>query len=98
MQDDLKKDFDMLAEHILAIGGKPFATMVKFIKEASIEEASADDEEREIVEQLQHDLGVIHKAIDAFVKETDDQTTYLLYQLMATIQKYDIQCRAYQRQ
>lgn len=45
-----------IAEHIIFLDGKPFATMVKFIKEATISEASADDEEDEMIEQLITDV------------------------------------------
>ncbi len=44
-------DLDEIAERILMINGKPLATMSKYLKEATIEEATADDKENEIIAQ-----------------------------------------------
>lgn len=47
---------DVLAERILSIGGRPLATMSKFLDQKTIVEASADNEEREILKQLKDDF------------------------------------------
>jgi starvation-inducible DNA-binding protein len=54
---------DVLAERILAIGGKPLATMSMFIKQGTLDEANADDTESEIINQLISDLNEICKEI-----------------------------------
>src|SRR5690625_5107887 len=56
MYNMFASDLDEIAERILMINGKPFATMIKFLKEATIEEATADDKENEIMTQLIHDF------------------------------------------
>src|SRR5690625_7877207 len=40
MYEEIKKDIDKIVDHILSINGIPYATMIKFIKEATIEEAT----------------------------------------------------------
>src|SRR5699024_10617502 len=59
-----QKDLEEIATHILYLDGKPFATMVKFIKEASLEEAEADDLASEMLEQIHHDLRQIIREIE----------------------------------
>ena|SRR5690625_2412468 len=58
------EQIESIARHILSLGGKPFATMQKFVKEATLEEASADDEEAEIFHQLYRDMTTICKKIE----------------------------------
>src|SRR5690625_1436613 len=40
MYEEIKKDIHKIVDHILSINGIPYATMIKFIKEATIEEAT----------------------------------------------------------
>jgi len=74
-----KEDIDMLADHILAKDGKPFATMIKYVKQASIEEATADDEEEEMIAKLSEDLSKIYQEIEEIglkrAKEANDELT-----------------------
>lgn len=62
---DFSNDIERIAQHILLLEGKPFATMSKFLQQATIEEATADDEAVEMIEQLRHDMTTIL----AFIKE-----------------------------
>ena len=55
MYDTFAVDIDEIAERILMIDGKPLATMIKYVKEATLEEATADDKESEMIEQLRND-------------------------------------------
>lgn len=96
----IKEDIDMLAEHILSIDGKPFATMIKYLKEATIEEATADDEEEEIVEQLEHDFSHMNKEIKEIglkqaEKVNDDLTKHILLTSQQNLKKYIWRCKAY---
>src|SRR5690625_672393 len=74
-----KKDIDLLAEHILSKDGKPFATMVKYVKEATLEEATADDEEEEMIAQLSDDFSQLNEEIKEIgmkrAKEANDELT-----------------------
>jgi len=81
-----QEDLEKIAQHILYLDGKPFATMVKFIKEASLEEAEADDLEEEMFSQLSKDLRQINReikeeGIPLAEKNNDLLTTFFLLQL-----------------
>lgn len=56
MYDVFAIEIDKIAEHILKINGQPLATMIKYTKETSLVEASADNEIDEIINQLTKDL------------------------------------------
>src|SRR5690625_3972024 len=60
----LNEQIELLANHIIVIGGRPFATMRKFSKAATIVEAAADDEEEEIFSQLNEDIQSIINDIE----------------------------------
>src|SRR5699024_10340714 len=47
-----KQQIDILVELILSLEGRPFATMEKYVKESTLEEASADDETTEMIQQI----------------------------------------------
>lgn len=78
----IKEDIDSLAEGILTIGGKPFATMIKFLKESTLVEATADDEEEEKVQQLINDITeltiLIDKELYLAAKKLNDKITLTL--------------------
>lgn len=81
-----QEDLEKIAQHILYLDGKPFATMVKFMKEASLEEAEADDLEEEMFSQLSKDLRQINReikeeGIPLAEKNNDLLTTFFLLQL-----------------
>lgn len=91
-QLDWQADLEDIATHILYLNGKPFATMVKFIKEASLEEAEADDLESEIFAQIHQDLRQIIREIDEegipLAKKVNDHVTiYFLLQLQLNMRK-----------
>src|SRR5699024_9175850 len=52
MYTEVASNLDEIAERILMIGGKPLATMTKYLKEATLDEANADDKENEVIQQL----------------------------------------------
>jgi starvation-inducible DNA-binding protein len=95
-------DSDMLAERILMINGQPLATMVKYIKEATLTEANADNEEEEMVSQLITDYGQIISEIstDGMKYATDLQdepTVDLLITFHAKLEKYVWMLNAYKK-
>ena len=102
LADDIKIEIDRLAEHILAIGGKPFATMIKFVKEATIEEATADDEEEEMITQLKQDFEQTIKEINEIgikkAKEIDDQfTVNMLFTISEKLHQYIWRFKNYEK-
>ena len=66
MQQELDTEIKKLSGYILSMNGRPYATMIKFLKESTLEEASADDEEEEIIHQLSKDLQIIFKQISSW--------------------------------
>lgn len=101
-QQHIHDDLESLAEHILSDGGKPFASMVKFIKESSLEEASADDEENEIIAQLFRDVTQLDDEISnigiANSLHLDEHVTYqFLIQLQTRLRIIRWKCKAYYR-
>src|SRR5690625_4471365 len=71
--------FVVLAERILMINGKPFATMVKYLKETTLTESNADDTESEIIVQLIKDYEQIIEEISnesmRYAAELEDEPT-----------------------
>ncbi|WEG11965.1 DNA starvation/stationary phase protection protein [Pullulanibacillus sp. KACC 23026] len=99
--EEMAERIDTLAERILAIGGKPLATMSKFLDEATIKEAQADVKEDEVISHLESDLSQIVKE----VKETgfsltdeakDKPTEDLLIGLVGDFEKHLWMLQAYQ--
>ncbi|MFB4167412.1 Dps family protein [Virgibacillus sp. JSM 102003] len=80
-------DLDEIAERVLMIDGKPLATMVKYIKESTLEEATADDKEDEIIRQLISDYKQIINEIKAEgIPEASDQKDEPTVDLLVTLQ------------
>ncbi len=96
-------NIDEIAERILMIDGKPLATMVKYLKESTIEEATADDEEQEIMQQLLQDLLQIimeikTQGLPKAVELNDSPTEDLLIGIQGAFEKYTWMLRAYLKQ
>ncbi|WP_188455627.1 Dps family protein [Virgibacillus oceani] len=93
-------DLDEIAERILMIDGKPLATMVKYLKEATLTEANADDKEQEMIEQLTKDYKQIIEEIrnDGYAlaaEYNDEPTTDLLIAIQRKLEKYVWMLHAY---
>ncbi|WP_010093284.1 Dps family protein [Ornithinibacillus scapharcae] len=100
MYTKLAVDIDEVAERILMIDGKPLATMSKYLKEATLVEANADDEEDEIIDQLHHDYKQMMDEIrDIGFKlaeeRNDEPTKDLLISLLGSYEKYVWMLSAY---
>ncbi|WP_047985202.1 Dps family protein [Ornithinibacillus californiensis] len=94
------EDLDIVAERILMIDGKPLATMSKYLKETTLVEANADDEEDEIIDQLHNDF----KKLIAEIKDigfklaeerNDEPTKDVLVSLLGSYEKYVWMLSAY---
>jgi len=100
MYEMIASDLDDIAERILAIEGKPLATMAKYLKEATLEEATADDKENEIIEQLIKDYERIINEIKSdglglSGELSDEPTTDLLITIQGKLEKYVWMLRSY---
>jgi len=101
MYNQFADDLDEVAERILMIGGKPLATMSKYLEESTLVEANADDTEKEIIEQLLED----YKQLTSEIKEhgiklasenEDEPTLDILTGLQNEYEKYIWMLSAYQ--
>ncbi|MGP4107065.1 Dps family protein [Virgibacillus sp. L01] len=87
MYQTMATDLDEIAERVLMIDGKPLATMVKYIKESTLEEASADDKEDEIIRQLISDYKqIINEIKDEGLPEASDRNDEPTVDLLVTLQ------------
>lgn len=100
LYNEMAADLDEVAERVLAIGGKPLATMEKFLKETTLKEAQADDKENEIMDRLYDD----YRQMITEIKETgiplaqklgDEPTADLLIGLQKKFEKHVWMFRAY---
>lgn len=101
MYNEFAEEVDEIAERILMINGKPVAIMEKFLKETTLQEATADNEESEIISQLKKDykqiIGEIKKEGLPLAEEMKDEPTIdLLISLQAALEKYVWMLTAYQ--
>lgn len=95
------EDLDDIAERILMIDGKPLATMIKYLKEATLEEATADDKENEIVMQLKQDYEQLireirEQGIPLASEQGDEPTLDMLITMQNKLEKYVWMFTAYQ--
>src|SRR5699024_9519704 len=93
MYHQTEKELDKVAERILMVDGKPLATMSKYIKEATLEEATSDNKEKEIIAQLIKDynqiIGEISTECISLAQERNDRRTVdLLTILQSSSDKY----------
>lgn len=100
MYNSFAKDLDQIAERILTIDGKPYATMEKFLKFTTLEEAVADDEEDEIIDQLIQDYDQITseiktEGIPSASKQQDEPTVDMLIGIQGKLEKYIWMLQAY---
>jgi len=83
---------DELAERLLAIGGKPAASMAQYLKLATLQEASGESSAEEMVRQLIADYvtiaGELKQGIAAADAAGDDATADLFTGMMTDIQKH----------
>lgn len=103
MYRQLASDLDNVAERIVMIGGKPLATMSKYLEESTLIEANADDTEEEIIEQLTRDYGQmvdeIKKEGIPFAEKVEDEPTIdMLIALQKDYETYIWMLSAYQKQ
>lgn len=83
---------DELAERLLAIGGKPVATMKEYLSLSTIKEATGKEDARAMVESLVGDFGSLIEDLNEGMTEAEevgDQTTGdLLLKIHASLEKH----------
>lgn len=82
---------DEIAERMLAIGGKPSATMAEYLKLATIQEASGESTAQQMVETLIADFTAIAEGMKSGIElageQGDDPTADMLTGMVAELEK-----------
>lgn len=83
---------DDLAERVLAIRGKPVATMKEMLAEASVKEAAGDENADQMVKKIVKDfqtmIGELRKAIELADEQGDQTTADMLTGMQGTLEKH----------
>src|SRR5699024_5764714 len=98
LYEEAAEYMDDIAERVLAIGGKPLATMSKFLKETTLKEAEAEDKEDEMLSELHADLlqiaSELREGEDLCAKYDDDPSADLLIVIQRKLEKHAWMIRA----
>ncbi|MBP1995880.1 Dps family protein [Paenibacillus eucommiae] len=94
--EELYKEADLhideLAERLLAIGGKPLATMKEYLDQSTLKEAKGKETATQMVEAMVEDFSMIIEELDEGMKTAeeaeDDATADLLLAIHASLEKH----------
>ncbi|MFK3937403.1 Dps family protein [Alkalihalobacillus sp. NPDC078783] len=90
---------DEIAERILAIKGRPIATMKEFLETSTIEEASGQETARDMVAAIEQDFKSVsthaEAVIEAAEKVEDESTADMFIALKAELDKHIWMLNAY---
>ncbi|WP_048602121.1 Dps family protein [Rubeoparvulum massiliense] len=90
---------DQLAERILAVQGKPLATLKEFLAEASLKEATGTETPEQMIETLANDFEMLSfqlkDGIEVANQTNDDVTADLLTQIRVSVEKHLWMFRAF---
>ena len=99
LYDEITLHYDELAERLLAIGGKPVATMAETISMSSLQEASGNEQASAMVTQIINDFEQVAKemkeGIEAAEQAGDQPTADLLTGLRQSFEKHVWMLKAY---
>lgn len=83
---------DEIAERLLAIEGKPEATMSGYLKLSSVKEASGEETAEQMVDTLIDDFAIViaelKEAMEEFEKKGDDTTADMLLAIHSSLEKH----------
>ncbi|WP_079510162.1 Dps family protein [Mesobacillus jeotgali] len=90
---------DEFAERILALEGKPVATLKEYLELSSVEEATGSENEEDMVKQLHDDFGTIvdelQQAIELAEKAEDTATADMMTEVKMSLRKHMWMFKAY---
>jgi starvation-inducible DNA-binding protein len=90
---------DEFAERILALEGKPVATLKEYLELSSVKEATGSENEEEMVQQLHDDFATIvdelHSAIELAENAEDTATADMLTEVKMSLRKHMWMFKAY---
>ena len=92
LYDEVTEHFDAVAERVLMLEQRPYATLKEFLAEASITEATNKENEIEMIKALVADFTKIDKEIAETIKVAQDMgdevTVDLLLGISSSFQKH----------
>ncbi|MCK9470513.1 MAG: Dps family protein [Bacilli bacterium] len=99
LYDEVTEHFDAVAERILMLDGTPFATLKEFLANATVKEAGAKLDGKQMVQELLKDFELLQKELTETIKvaqELEDEVTAdLLIGMLASLQKHSWMFRTY---
>jgi starvation-inducible DNA-binding protein len=92
LYDESTETMDALAERILMLEGKPFATLREFLANSSLKEASGNETVMEMINQTIYDFTTIDGELAEIIKTAqnlgDEVTVDLILGIQGSIQKH----------
>ncbi|MCK9537174.1 MAG: DNA starvation/stationary phase protection protein [Bacilli bacterium] len=84
--------FDAIAERILMLGEKPYATLKEFLDNTIIKEATGNETAKEILETIIEDFKLLNDEFYKVIKEaqdlSDEVTVDLVLGILSSLQKH----------
>lgn len=81
--DEIRKQIDEIAEHILAMGYEPLGTMQDFIKNSEIQEAKNERiKSLEIIHNVIDDFRILRNKVATIKEKAEEQKNYATSSLM----------------
>ncbi len=92
LYDEATENLDVIAERILMLDGKPFASLKDFLANASIQEATGNETVMEMINQVIYDYITIDAELSEIVNAAqeahDEVTVDILLGIQGAIQKH----------
>lgn len=90
--NEAARNIDEIAERVLALGGKPVATLADALKLARLGEAAGSESAEQMVEAVRADfeqlVGFLQEGIAAAEEDGDEPTADMLTELQTALQKH----------
>lgn len=90
---------DELAERLLALGGKPLATMKEYLENASIKEATGNEDANEMVRAIANDFAVLieelKEGMELAQEAGDEGTSDMLLGIRQSLEKHNWMLRSF---
>lgn len=92
LYNEANEHIDELAERLLALGGKPIATLQQSLETASVKEATGTESAEEMVQAIVNDFSILIKELkegmDLAAEVGDDTTGDLLLSIHQGLEKH----------
>lgn len=90
---------DEIAERLLALGGKPLATMKEYLENASIKEAAGNEDANEMVRAIANDFAVLieelKEGMELAQEAGDEGTSDMLLGIRQSLEKHNWMLRSF---